>query len=106
MRESNMNEFYIAESSIHGFGCFNQTLIKKGERFTFHLLPVDKPHNLIHAFPYGKQQSCLVLSEFSYCNHADDPNFEIVNQNRVERTQTFEALRDIPERSELTIRYR
>lgn len=102
-----MNEFYVDNSTIHGKGCFTRIPIKKGERYAFHVLPVDKPHNLWHSFPYsGSKQSCIVLSEFSYCNHSKTPNFEMIKLDKIERTFTFEALEDIPEYSEITINYK
>lgn len=107
MKFTRVSELFVDNSAIDGKGCFTQVKIEKGERFKFYVLPLEKPHAFPHhAFPFDNNHSCVVLSEFSYCNHSITPNFELVDVNKVERTLTFEALRDIPEYSELTIEYK
>lgn len=101
-----MNEFYIQQSLIEGYGCFSNRKFKKGEHVYFHVLPVDKPHNLNHVFPYkGSLQSCIVLSEFSYCNHSDDPNFEMTSLDHIKRIKCFECIKSVDIHDEITLCY-
>jgi hypothetical protein len=100
-----MNEFYADESGIHGFGCFTRVDIKAGERFIVNVLPVAKPHNLDHCFPFSFTESCIVLSPFSYCNNSQKPNFRVKHMNFVAREFTFEAITDIPAYTEITLSY-
>lgn len=102
-----MHDFYINKSDIHGFGCFSNREIKQDERFYFSILPIDKPHNLMnYTFPLvGPLQSCLVLSDFSYCNSSVDPNMEVLSVDKTNRTITFIALKDIDRDSEILLKY-
>jgi SET domain-containing protein len=58
-------------------------------------------------FRFGERQNraCIVLGAISLCNHADEPNAEIVC-NETELTVTLVALRPIAEGEEICIRYR
>jgi SET domain-containing protein len=58
-------------------------------------------------FRFGRRQSrsCIVLGVISLCNHADEPNAEIVCHES-EQTVTLVALRTIAEGDEICIRYR
>jgi SET domain-containing protein len=58
-------------------------------------------------FRFGERQnrSCIVLGVISLCNHAEEPNAEIVCQEH-EQTVTLVALRPIAEGEEICIRYR
>ena len=104
--QSAMNDFYVDKSPIQGYGCFSNRKFNKGERVYFHILPIDKPHNLTHVFPFnGNLQNCIVLSEFSYCNHSDNPNFEMVSLDRVKRIKCFECIKPVDIYDEITIYY-
>jgi len=58
-------------------------------------------------FRFGERQNraCIVLGVISLCNHADEPNAEIVC-HEAELTVTLVALRPIAEGEEISIRYR
>lgn len=58
-------------------------------------------------FRFGERQNraCIVLGVISLCNHADDPNAEIIC-HEVEQMVSLVALRAIPEGEEICIRYR
>ena len=58
-------------------------------------------------FRFGERQSraCIVLGVISLCNHADEPNAEIV-WHEAELTVTLVSLRAIAEDEEICIRYR
>ena len=106
-----MNEFYVDNSKIHGRGCFARTFIKAGDRFECSVLPVSKHEIKIdegvchHVFPFTREDSCVVLSEFTYCNSSENSNLEVVKINVRERLFTFEALVDIAPGTEVTIDY-
>lgn len=101
-----MNEFYVDKSDIDGMGCFARIDIRVGQRYRVYVLPIDKPHNLPHhTFPFTMMQSCVILSDFTYCNHSDKPNFMISDVDITDRSFTFEALRDIHMHEEITLSY-
>src|SRR6476660_7381903 len=58
-------------------------------------------------FRFGDRQNraCIVLGVISLCNHAEEPNAEIVC-HEAELTVTLVALRPIAEGEEISIRYR
>ena len=58
-------------------------------------------------FRFGERQNraCIVLGVISLCNHASDPNAEIVC-HEAELTVSLIALRAIEEGEEICIRYR
>ena len=58
-------------------------------------------------FRFGERQnrSCIVLGVISLCNHAEQPNAEIVC-HEAEQTVSLVALRAIDEGEEICIRYR
>jgi SET domain-containing protein len=58
-------------------------------------------------FRFGERQSraCIVLGVISLCNHADEPNAEIVC-HEAELMVTLVALREIADGEEICIRYR
>jgi len=58
-------------------------------------------------FRFGERQNraCIVLGAISLCNHAEEPNAEIVC-NEAELMVTLMALREIAEGEEICIRYR
>ena len=58
-------------------------------------------------FRFGERQnrSCIVLGVISLCNHAEDPNAEIVC-HEAEQSVTLVAIREIAEGEEICIRYR
>ena len=58
-------------------------------------------------FRFGERQNraCLVLGVISLCNHAEEPNAEIVCDEE-EQMVTLVALRAIAEGEEICIRYR
>jgi SET domain-containing protein len=58
-------------------------------------------------FRFGDRQNraCIVLGVISLCNHAEEPNAEIVC-HEAEQTVTLMALRPIAEGEEICIRYR
>ena len=58
-------------------------------------------------FRFGERQNraCIVLGVISLCNHADEPNAEIVC-HEAEQMVTLVALRGIAEGEEICIRYR
>lgn len=58
-------------------------------------------------FRFGERQNraCIVLGVISLCNHADEPNAEIVS-HEADLTVTLRALRPIAEGEEICIRYR
>ena len=58
-------------------------------------------------FRFGARQNraCIVLGVISLCNHAEDPNAEVVC-HEAELTVTLVALRAIAEGEEICIRYR
>lgn len=102
-----MNDFYIKNSDIHGFGCFANRDIEKGERFYFSVLPIDKPHNLgDHTFPFvGPLQSCLVLSDFTYCNSSNVPNMEVLSIDKTNRIIIFNSILEIKKDQEILLNY-
>lgn len=58
-------------------------------------------------FRFGDRQNraCIVLGVISLCNHAEEPNAEIVC-HEAEQTVTLIAIRAIAEGEEICIRYR
>jgi len=102
-----MKDFFIDDSSIHGFGCFTRANIKAGQTFTVPILPVDTNELDHHVFPLknGPKPLCVVLSEFTYCNHSDEPNFKIITVCSFGRFFIFEALTDINPYTEITLKY-
>jgi SET domain-containing protein len=58
-------------------------------------------------FRFGERQNraCIILGVISLCNHAEDPNAEIVC-HEAEQMVTLVALQPIAEGDEICIRYR
>lgn len=102
-----MNDFYVNESVIQGYGCFANRKIKNGEHVWFPILVMESSEGLKHyRFPFDRNRCYIVLSEFSYCNHSIDPNFEMHSLNKISLQVGFTCIKDVDIHDEITICYR
>jgi hypothetical protein len=100
-----MNDFYVGTSDIAGFGCFTRRPVKAMEKFTFSVVPIPRTTQSHHKYPFDSTRSCIILSEFSYCNHSKSPNVEPISMDITNMEITFVCLKDIQPYSELTFDY-
>ncbi len=102
----------VKDSPIHGKGVFAKQKIKEGDVIAkSHVVLLHHNEQLPELlatleFPWNEEYYALCLSDVgSFFNHSKNANAAVVEQNKIEQTQTFSATRDIEKGEEVMIYY-
>ncbi|UMO77213.1 SET domain protein [Stenotrophomonas maltophilia phage vB_SmaM_Ps15] len=98
--------FFVQKSPVHGRGVFAGRKIIAGEQFSFPVILVPKSLDLVHKFPWDRENSSIVLGHFSLCNSSDKPNMKIHTISKLYLTKTFIATENISAGDEIFLKYR
>lgn len=104
-----MKDFIVKPSNIHGFGCFAARNFVVGEQICVNVLvkPKSDVSSIVnHTFPWGREESSIVLSELTYCNASSDPNLKIFAIDKANLTKTFLVMKNIDVGDELLLKYK
>ena len=104
-----MKDFIVKPSDIHGFGCFAARKFTNGEKICVNVLvksTTDVSSIVTHTFPWGRDESSIVLSGLTYCNASSDPNLKIFSIDKANLTKTFLVIKDIDVGDELLLNYK
>lgn len=98
--------FFIADSKIHGRGCFAIRKIWTGEYFRVPVILVPRDTESRYVFPWDRENKSICLSAITMCNSSENPNLKIVSIDPVKLLKTFQVIRDVNAGQEIFLKYR
>lgn len=107
-----LDNFYVAESSVHNMGVFTNNKILKDSEFYIPYVRICKkgvnessPFKE-YIFPLGRDYKCIMGEFGSFINHSNDPNIVIeYTLPEVGYYQKFRVTKDLDAHQEIFLNY-